>query len=64
VVGDHTAPGGARLLSPDHLREMLSDIAERDIYLCGPPAMMAVVERNVRDSGVPQPYIHSERFAL
>src|SRR5579883_312530 len=64
VVGDHAAPEAARLLSPEHLRELLPDIAEREVYLCGPPPMMAVVERNVRDSGVPPLYIHSERFAL
>jgi predicted ferric reductase len=64
VVGDHAAPEGSRLLSPDHLRELVPDIAERDVYVCGPPAMTDVLERNVRRTGVPPRLIHAERFAL
>ncbi len=37
VVGDHAAPGGELLLSPDHLHELVPDVAERDVYVCGPP---------------------------
>jgi ferredoxin-NADP reductase len=36
----------------------------RDVYLCGPPAMMDVIEANVRAAGVPPAYIHTERFAV
>lgn len=64
VVGGHTTPGTERLLSPEHLRQLVPDIAEREIYLCGPPAMMNVLERNVRQVDVPPRYIHTERFAL
>jgi ferredoxin-NADP reductase len=64
VVGDHAAPGGERLLSPEHLCELLPDIAEREVYVCGPPAMANVIERTVRQAGVPPTYIHIERFAL
>ena len=39
AVGDHNGPEGRHLLSPQHLRQMLPDIAERDIYVCGPPAI-------------------------
>ncbi len=64
AVGDHNDPHGARLLSPEHLREALPDIAEREVYLCGPPAMMRAVERNLRHVHVPPRHIHTERFAL
>ena len=64
VVGDHAAPGGDRLLSPDHLLELVPDIAERDVYLCGPPGMTDAVLRNVRAAGVPRRNVHVERFAL
>src|SRR5205814_764001 len=64
VVGDHASPGGDRLLSPDHLRELVPDIAERDVFLCGPPAMTRAIERNVRRVGVPRRRVHIERFAL
>jgi ferredoxin-NADP reductase len=64
VVGDHAAPGAEHLLSPEHLCQLIPDIADRDVFLCGPPAMMDVLEQNVRRTGVPSKYIHSERFAL
>jgi len=64
VVGDHTGAEGAYRLSPDHLRELVPDIADREAYVCGPPAMMRVVEANLHRAGVPRAAIHSERFAL
>jgi predicted ferric reductase len=53
VAGDHATPEGSRLLSPAHLRELVPDIAGRDVYVCGPPAMTDATERNVRAAGVP-----------
>ena len=47
VVGDHATDDGARLLSPEHLQELVPDIAERQVYVCGPPAMTEVLDRNV-----------------
>ena len=47
------ADEGRDLLSTAHLRELVPDLAERDVYLCGPPAMVAAIE-NVRDAGVPR----------
>jgi predicted ferric reductase len=64
VVGDHAAPGGDRLLSPEHLHELVPDIADREVFLCGPPAMTNVIEKSVRRAGVPRPYVHVERFAI
>jgi predicted ferric reductase len=64
VVGDHAAPGGDRLLSPEHLLELVPDLAERDVYVCGPPGMTDFAVRNVRAAGVPRRHIHIERFAL
>ena len=34
VLGDQ----GDGVLSPEHLRELVPDIAERDVYVCGPVA--------------------------
>ena len=64
VVGDHATREGRRLLSPHHLRELVPDIAERQVYVCGPPAMTALLERNVRRADVPARFIHTEKFAL
>ena len=64
VVGDHATEEGAQLLSPEHLRELVPDLAERDVFVCGPPAMIAHVEASVRRAGVTRRHLHVERFAL
>jgi ferredoxin-NADP reductase len=63
VIGDHRGDGAA-LLSARHLRELVPDIAQRDVFLCGPPAMTTVINRNVRAARVPRRNVHLERFAL
>jgi ferredoxin-NADP reductase len=63
VAGDHATEEGRRLLSPEHLQELVPDIAERDVYVCGPPAMTSAIERSVRHADVPRRHIHVERFA-
>jgi predicted ferric reductase len=64
VVGDHATQDGARLLSPSHLQELVPDIAERQVYVCGPPAMTEHLGRNVRRANVPPRFIQTEKFAL
>ena len=64
VVGDHNDPAHGDLLSADHLRRLIPDLADREVYLCGPPAMADTIEKNVRRAGVPRRFIHTERFAL
>jgi predicted ferric reductase len=64
VVGDHGTEEGAALLSPEHLRALVPDLAERDVFLCGPPAMTERVEADLRRAGVARRHVHVERFAL
>jgi ferredoxin-NADP reductase len=63
VIGDHLGEG-RELLAPKHLLELVPDITERDVFLCGPPAMAAFILENVRMARVPRRQIHAERFAL
>ena len=63
IAGDH-ASDGADLLSPGHLRELVPDVVERDVYVSGPPEMVDVIASNVRKAGVPRRQVHMERFAL
>jgi predicted ferric reductase len=63
VVGDHRGDG-ASLLSPAHLVELVPDVAERDVYLCGPAGMTAALERTIRAVNVPRRHLHVEKFAL
>jgi predicted ferric reductase len=64
VVGDHATREGNDLLSPEHLHELVPDLAERDVYLCGPPAMTEVTEQRLRHAGVHRRRLHVERFAI
>lgn len=64
VAGDHRSEHGRRLLGADHLRELVPDVAERDVYVCGPPAMMRAAVAGARAAGVPRRRIHAERFDL
>jgi predicted ferric reductase len=64
VLGDHRVAGNERLLSPEHLVGLVPDLPRRDVYVCGPVALATMLERNVREAGVPGHQIHFERFAL
>lgn len=43
---------------------MVPDIAERDVYVCGPPTMTSAVLSALRGLKVPQRQVHAERFGL
>ncbi len=64
AVGDHRSAEGAALLSPEHLLSLVPDLAVRDVYLCGPAAMMETVKHSLRRAGVPGRQVRTERFAL
>jgi predicted ferric reductase len=59
VVGEH---GGDGILSPEHLRELVPDLAERDVYVCGPVSMTVATRASLRSAGVPDRHIVSEAF--
>jgi predicted ferric reductase len=63
VVGGHAAPDGGALLSPAHLLELVPDLPERDVYVCGPPAMTDAVRRALKAAGVPRRQVIAESFA-
>ncbi len=64
VVGDHRSPEARDLLSPAHLLELVPDIADRDVYVCGPPGLVDRIVPNLREAAVPSRQLHVERFAL
>jgi predicted ferric reductase len=64
VLGDRRVPGNAHLLSREHLRSLVPDIAHRDVYLCGPSGMITSLRRTLRKLGVPKPLIHVDEFAF
>ncbi len=56
--------GGPPPFAPENLVALVPDIAERDVYVCGPPAMTSAVLRSLRELKIPGRQVHSERFAL
>lgn len=50
--------------APDNLVALVPDITDRDVYVCGPPAMTAAVLRSLRVLEVPGPQVHAEKFSL
>ncbi|KOG30636.1 oxidoreductase [Streptomyces resistomycificus] len=59
-----TGPPVPDRLAPGELARMVPDIADRDVFLCGPPPMMNAVLGSLRELNVPKPQIHFERFSL
>jgi ferredoxin-NADP reductase len=49
---------------PQNLLTLVPDIADRDVFVCGPPAMTAAVVRALRALRVPRVQVHAERFGL
>ncbi len=45
------------------LRHWVPDIAERDVYLCGPEPWTQLVSRTLTDAGLPPDRLHLETFA-
>ena len=46
------------------LRQLVPDVAERDVYVCGPAGFSASVERAARACGTPPDQLHHEAFAF
>jgi predicted ferric reductase len=49
---------------PKNLLATVPDIVERDVFVCGPPAMTEAVLRSLRELNVPRNQVHAERFSL
>jgi predicted ferric reductase len=55
---------GVRPFEPEGLMHLVPDIAQRDVYVCGPPAMTATVLASLRRLRVPSHQVHAEKFSL
>lgn len=51
-------------ISIDQVEKMTGDLGGKDIFLCGPPAMIESLRRQIRDRGVPDAQVHFERFSF
>ncbi|MFF7049772.1 ferric reductase-like transmembrane domain-containing protein [Streptomyces griseorubiginosus] len=59
-----TGPPVPDKLAASELARLVPDIAERDVFLCGPPPMMNAVLGSLRELNVPRAQTHFERFSL
>jgi ferredoxin-NADP reductase len=57
-------PEYALPLTARGLASITPDIRDHDVYLCGPPGMMAAARVALREAGVPRHRVHHESFEL
>ena len=50
--------------SPAELRRLVPDLAEREVYLCGPPGLVHAARKGLHRAKVPRRRIHVESFDL
>jgi ferredoxin-NADP reductase len=62
-LGDGLDDGLAQVDDLGALRHWVPDVAERDVYLCGPEPWTALVRRTLEAAGLPPAQIHLETFA-
>ena len=51
-------------LVPSGIVRLVPDVRSRDVFVCGPPAMIDAVATSVRALGVPRSAIHTEELSL
>jgi ferredoxin-NADP reductase len=54
----------AAALGPEALRRLVPDVAERDVYVCGPAGMARTVVDGLGLLGLPSGQVHTEAFRL
>lgn len=62
IVGTDIGDDQTDRLGVPALRAYIPDIAQRDVYVCGPPPMLTAVRRRLAALLVPADQIHFERF--
>jgi predicted ferric reductase len=62
VVGRRFDPHPRQIFTARALRQLVPDLRERDVYLCGPPELVRSVVQVLRRVGVPKPQIHLDPF--
>ncbi|MEU7475245.1 ferredoxin reductase family protein [Lentzea sp. NPDC042327] len=59
-----TTTANGPLLGPENIAALVPDVADRDVFICGPNGMTDAVVRSLDELGVPSGQVHAERFAL
>ncbi len=64
IAGTEIGDDRTDLLSVPALHKGVPDIAGRECFVCGPPALLTAMHRRLRTLGVAHQHIHYERFEL
>jgi len=64
LLTGRTGEGGTPPFGPGSLHRLVPDVTERDVFVCGPPAMTRAVLAGLRDLRVPARQVHAEKFGL
>ena len=65
ITGPSNAPTPrGPLFGPHNLHALVPDVRERDVFVCGPPAMTNAVLSSMRELKVPKQQVHAERFSM
>lgn len=64
LVGRRGVDVPADPLGAGTIRRLVPDIADQDVYLCGPTGLMRRVEGSLDELGVPRGQVHAERFSM
>ncbi|MFG2307612.1 ferric reductase-like transmembrane domain-containing protein [Streptomyces sp. NPDC048566] len=64
LLTGRTGEAAAPPFAPAGLHSLVPDITDRDVYVCGPPAMTAAVLNSLRELRVPARQVHAEKFGL
>jgi ferredoxin-NADP reductase len=57
-------PRSAIQLDAAALGDLVPDVADRDVYICGPEGFSTAVEHAARAAGTPPARVHHEAFAF
>ncbi len=64
MSNDPAWDGEKGFVDQDRILRLVPDLKERDIFLCGPPIMIAGVCKALEACGVPRSCVHFEKFSL
>jgi ferredoxin-NADP reductase len=63
LLGRRTADPSVGPIGRAAIARLVPDIAEQDVYVCGPAELMRAIEASLGEIGVPAGQVHAERFA-
>jgi predicted ferric reductase len=64
VIGARADPGPRQVFTARGLRQLVPDLTDRDVYLCGPDGLVSASVTALRRAGVPRRQIHLATFEL